>query len=78
MDGEIRRSLEPITDGRIAKLVELALRDKDRLPPAWDETLAGVFLAQGGAQHFIDGRHGVKDLDVWSIYLTETPAAFPW
>ena len=37
-----------------------------------------MFLAQGSAQHFIDGRHGVKDFDVWSIYLTEAPAAFPW
>ncbi len=78
MDGELRRSLEPITDNEIAHLVELALLDGDRLPRPWRDNLAGVFLAQGGAQHFVDGRHGVKDLDVWSIYLTDTPAAFPW
>lgn len=78
MDGEVRRSLEPITDGQLARLVELALRDRDRLPRGWQETLSGVFLAQGGAQHFIDGSHGVKDFDVWSIYLARTPAEFPW
>lgn len=74
----VRRSLEPITDGQIARLVELAFRDMDRLPPGWQETLSGVFLAQGGAQHFIDGSHGVKDFDVWSVYVTRTPAEFPW
>jgi hypothetical protein len=27
-----------------------------------------VTLAQGGAQHYLDGTTGVKDLDVWTFY----------
>ncbi len=35
---------------------------------AWANRRVAVVLAQGGAQHFIDGTNGVKDLDVWTFY----------
>jgi hypothetical protein len=30
---------------------------------------AGRLLCQGAALHYLDGRTGVKDFDVWSFYL---------
>lgn len=35
---------------------------------AWAERRVAVTLAQGGAQHYLDGTTGVKDLDVWIFY----------
>ena len=78
MDQQLQRSMEPITDEQLAHLVELADEDRDRLPAEWRARRAGVFLAQGAAQHFVDGRHGVKDFDVWSFYWADDPATFPW
>ena len=37
-----------------------------------------MFLAQGAAQHLVDGQHGVKDFDVWTFYSADDPATFPW
>lgn len=72
------RSFEPITEEQLARLLELSNEDRDRLPPEWRARRAGVFLAQGAAQHFVDGQHGVKDFDVWTFYWADDPATFPW
>jgi hypothetical protein len=78
MDRQIERSLEPITEDDFARLIELADEDRDRLPSEWRAVRAGVFLAQGAAKHFVDGRHGIKDFDVWSFYWAAASASFPW
>lgn len=31
-----------------------------------------VGLCQGGAQHFVDGTHGLKDFDVWMFFAAGT------
>jgi hypothetical protein len=75
---EIRRSAEPVTDEDLARPLELADEDMHRLPAEWHERRAGVFLAQGAAQHFVDGQQGVKDFDVWTFYWSNSSMDFPW
>jgi len=36
-----------------------------------------ALLAQGAALHYLDGRSGVKDLDVWTFYAGLPAARFP-
>ncbi len=36
--------------------------------PEYRDRRVAVTLAQGAALHFVDGRNGVKDLDVWMFY----------
>src|SRR5271168_4998613 len=40
--------------------------------------LFAVALCQGAALHFLDGKNGVKDLDVWSFYVEHPTRAFPY
>ena len=35
-------------------------------------------LCQGAAQHYLDGRSGVKDFDVWSFYAARGDGPFPY
>jgi hypothetical protein len=75
---EFSRSSARITKWQLARLLELADEDMARLPVHWRKRRAGVFLAQGAAQHFVDGVHGVEDFDVWSFFWADRPSDFPW
>ena len=46
---------------------------------ALDERLICVALCQGAALHYVDGKNGVKDFDVWTFYaaLSDHPG-YPW
>lgn len=35
-------------------------------------------LCQGAALHYLDGRTGVKDLDIWSFYAAHGDGPFPY
>jgi len=35
-------------------------------------------LCQGAALHYLDGRNGVKDFDVWSFYAKRDDGPFPY
>jgi len=39
--------------------------------------LLGRDLCQGAALHYVDGRNGVKDFDVWSFYAQHDDWPFP-
>jgi hypothetical protein len=40
--------------------------------------LLGRALCQGAALHYLDGKNGVKDLDVWSFYAALADGPFPY
>ncbi len=79
------RSYEPLTIEDLRQLGKLAKADReslfDRRPDTGDlyrNRLFAVALCQGAALHFLDGKNGIKDFDVWSFY-TETPERpFPY
>jgi len=78
------RSAARITRGVLDRLSEIAAEDRDdrfRRVPRWavyrDRVLC-VALCQGAALHYIDGRNGVKDLDVWTFYTEAEAGPFPW
>jgi hypothetical protein len=37
-----------------------------------------VALCQGAALHYLDGKHGVKDFDVWTFYYEHSKGPFPY
>lgn len=65
------RTYEPVTVGHLERLAEIARRDRTKFfesqPDFRDQFIASA-LVQGGAQHWLDGKHGVKDLDVFSFF----------
>jgi hypothetical protein len=78
------RSTARITDEVLARLSEIAAEDReDRFQrrPRWSPYRARVLcvaLCQGAALHHLDGRNGVKDLDVWTFYAEADVGPFPW
>ena len=79
----LERSFEPLTDGHLSRLAEIARADQeDRYArrPRWSvyrDRVLLVALCQGAALHYLDGRNGVKDLDVWTFYARHGEGEFP-
>jgi hypothetical protein len=74
MTVDVERSLEPITHEDLRRLAEIARADREQMfqrsrywAPYRSRVLA-VALCQGAALHYIDGRNGVKDFDVWTFF----------
>lgn len=65
------------------RLSAIAAEDRDdrfRRRPRWEpyrQRILCVALCQGAALHHVDGRTGVKDLDVWTFYARSDVGAFP-
>lgn len=77
------RSAAPLTHDHLTRLAEIARFDReDRFArrPRWrvyrDRVLL-VALCQGAALHYLDGRTGVKYLDVWTFYARHPDGDFP-
>jgi hypothetical protein len=70
----MKRSMAKITRADLRKLHRLARADMDAFFErnlhyrAYSGKEALVALCQGAALHFLDGRNGVKDFDVWFFY----------
>jgi|KBSSwiStaDraftv2_1062776.scaffolds.fasta_scaffold2292433_1 hypothetical protein len=43
----------------------------------WSDRVLLVALCRGAALHYLDGRNGVKDLDVWAFYARHPDGDFP-
>lgn len=78
------RSFLPITRRDLARLAALAAIDRRDLFARKPDTgrlyadrLFAVALCQGAALHYVDGRNGVKDFDVWSFYDQHPQREFP-
>lgn len=68
------RSKQRITKVDLRKLSAIAAADRDdlfrRKPHLrhYRNRIVCVALCQGAALHYLDGRNGVKDFDVWTFY----------
>jgi hypothetical protein len=69
---EIDRSLERITEEDLKKLAVIASNERQvflrRNSRYRDCKLLCVALCQGAGLHYIDGKNGVKDFEVWTFY----------
>jgi hypothetical protein len=79
------RSLAPIGRGDLLRLGVLAAEAEAGLfarHPHGAGRYAGRLLCralcQGAALHFLDGKNGVKDFDVWSFYAALDDGPFPY
>ncbi len=79
------RSPERISRDDLQRLAELAARAEADLfarKPKGAGRYAGRLLCralcQGAALHYVDGRNGVKDFDVWSFYAGRDDGPFPY
>src|SRR5688572_15541564 len=74
------RSYVPFGLEHLERLSALAAEDRRRFLvryPEYRTRLLLVVLAQGAAQHLVDDRTGVKDLDVWTFFSTIPGQRFP-
>lgn len=79
------RSYELLTLEDLRQLGKLARSDRESLFDRRPETgnlyrnrLFAVALCQGAALHFLDGKNGIKDFDVWSFYTEAPERPFPY
>ncbi|HEX8073388.1 MAG TPA: hypothetical protein VF545_00260, partial [Thermoleophilaceae bacterium] len=77
------RSYDRFTDADVDRLLAIVRADLDRLHatnPNWQlyrDRLLCVCLCQGGALHFLDGRNGVKDLDLYVFFAAVDERPYP-
>jgi len=77
------RSLAPISADDLAYLARVAHLDRiaffSRNPRyrVLADRVVAVALCQGAALHFLDGRNGIKDFDVWTFSAAHPDATYP-
>jgi|SRR5690348_4850240 len=78
------RSYATIDTKDLERLAVLAKDDRERFfsrHPRWQRLYSNrivcVALCQGAALHYIDGKNGIKDFDVWTFYAKHPRARFP-
>ena len=78
-----QRSMKRISDRDLARLAEVAARDRAEFfsrRRGFGSRLGDVLcvaLCQGAAVHYVDGKNGIKDFDVWTFYRRRGAAQFP-
>ena len=79
------RSLEKITTSDLQRLANIAridredlFRRKPELGKLYAKRLICVALCQGAALHYINGKNGVKDFDVWTFFREHSKRPFPY
>lgn len=79
------RSYEPIVKADLERLGQIAADDRADLFKRKPETgrlyrgrLFAVALCQGGALHYLNGKNGIKDFDVWSFFKSNPKRQFPY
>lgn len=78
------RSYKPLTKADLHRLARIAEADRTDLFHRKPETgrlyskrLFAVALCQGAALHYLNGKNGIKDFDVWSFYRGAPQASVP-
>jgi len=79
------RSMKKITKSDLKKLGLIASEDRKEFferntksKKLYEEKIICVALCQGAALHFVDGKNGVKDFDVWTFYKKQPKYHFPY
>lgn len=79
------RSYKKIDDSDLARLAAIAEADRNNLfrrkpdiARLYSGRLFAVALCQGAALHYLNGKNGIKDLDVWSFYAVAPERQFPY
>jgi hypothetical protein len=79
------RSYRQLTNADLKRLGQIAARDRDdlfRRKPGLGRLYSGrlfaVALGQGAALHYLNGKNGIKDLDVWSFYRAAPERPYPY
>lgn len=77
---ELKRSYETLTKADLERLLRLSRADIDAFferYPRYGDVYRGreclIALCQGAALHYIDGKNGIKDFDVWFFYPAGEP-----
>jgi hypothetical protein len=85
MGARSERSLAPMDASDLLKLAAIAAEAEAGLfarRPQGAGRYAGRLLCralcQGAALHYLDGKNGVKDFDVWSFYAALDDGPFPY
>lgn len=78
-----RRSYGRITLDDLGRLAQIARADREdffarhpRYRPLREYVLA-VALCQGAGLHYVQGKNGIKDLDVWTFYAKDSRITYP-
>ena len=79
------KSYERLTKADLKRLGEIAARDQDdlfrRKPDLgrlYSGRLIAVALCQGAALHYLNGKNGIKDFDIWSFYRAVRERPYPY
>jgi hypothetical protein len=78
------RSYEKIESDDLARLGRLAAEDREtffsrnpEIGRLYRDRVLCVALCQGAALHFLDGKNGIKDFDVWTFFAHSPSHRFP-
>ena len=77
MSGDEARSYDRFEDDDLAHLADLARRDlgafivRNPHHAGLRARVLAVALCQGAALHYVDGKNGVKDFDVWTFFADD-------
>ena len=85
MNEHSERSKVRITKSDLKRLADLALDDlkslfsrKKETGHLYQDRLFAIALCQGAALHYVDGKNGVKDFDVWCFFRANPARPFPY
>lgn len=78
---QMGRSYKKITKKDLKKLLSLAQKDnsslKRRHPKYRQLKQLAICLCQGGALHYVDGKNGIRDFDVYTFYAEHPTVRYP-
>jgi len=79
------RSYKKITKVDLKRLLKIAHEDREDFfnrNPRWRKLYSNkmicIALCQGAALHYLNGKNGVKDFDIWTFYSAHQSAPFPY
>ena len=79
------RSLKRITLTDLKRLASIAREDQEdlfnrnfELEKLYRNRLICIALCQGAALHYLDGKNGIKDFDVWTFFHEHPQRPFPY